>query len=114
MKCPKCGYQEPLCWHYPTYHGLEMPYARIEELELEDVQLAEKIRGGNQISPFVLEYADSCYAYKYNQKSGFVRRRELELWKIAKWNGIPMEKRRRHVKGKQLELVLGHCGEAKK
>ena len=75
MKCPSCGYEEPFCWHYPTFHGLEMPYARIEEIAEIDPTLADYIKKGEPIRPGVLEYCDYNYAYKFNIKSGFVRRR---------------------------------------
>ena len=44
MKCHSCGYEEPFCWHYPTFHGLEMPYARIEEIAEITGLLKDEIR----------------------------------------------------------------------
>ncbi len=105
MKCPCCGYEDSPCWHYPVHHGLEMPYARIEEIRIYEPQLAERIEKGHPLRPKVLEYVNDHYAYKYNLQSGFVRRREIALWKIQKWNHIPMEKRKRAVAGVQIELV---------
>lgn len=92
MKCPCCGYEEPFYWHYPTFRGLEMPYARIEEIENETPELAKKLKTGTLIRKGQLEYVDENYAYKYSVESGFVRRRELALWKAFKWEGAPMEK----------------------
>jgi hypothetical protein len=106
MKCPCCGFEEPFYWHYPTHHGLEMPYARIQELREQTPELAEKIEKATPLRIGVLEYTDANYAYKYNIKSGFVRRRELALWKAAKWRSIPMEKRERFIPGKQIKLKV--------
>jgi hypothetical protein len=106
MICPKCKFVEPLCWHYPTYHGLEMPYAKMQELELECPELAAAIKKGEVLRPGILESTDICYAYKYHLKTGYVRRRELSIWKCIKWSNIPMEKRQRHIPGKQKKLEV--------
>ena len=98
--------RDALCWHYPTYHGLEMPYARIEEIENIDKNLANKIRNGERLRKGVFESTDEYFAYKYHSKTGYVRRRELALWKAFKWASIQMEKHKPHRNGKQLELTV--------
>jgi hypothetical protein len=106
LRCPCCGFEEALCWHYPVHHGKEMPYARISELKECDPVLAEKIVNSPPIKPKIKEYVDSNYAYQYNLTSGYVRRRELALWKAAKWASIPMEKRKPYMPGKQAKLKM--------
>jgi hypothetical protein len=82
-----------------------MPYARLQELRQEEPELCQKIEKGQPIRPKVLEFIDEHFAYKYNVQSGFIRRRELFLWKAAKWGQIPMEKYKPYVTHKQTRLL---------
>ena len=108
-ECPCCGHKEALCWHAPTFRGLEMPYCKIEELRLEDPKLAKIVEAGNFLRKNVLEITVGCYVYKYSTKSSYVRRRHLDMWKAAKWGPIFMEKSKRVAKGQSLLIDSPVC-----
>jgi hypothetical protein len=74
------------------------------ELEIEDKELADKIKHGKYIRKDCIEYHDDYFAYKYSVKSGYVRRRETSIWKSVKWEKAPMEKHKKFVKGQQVIL----------
>lgn len=90
--CPKCGYHDPPCWRDPYSRGTEVDYTRIEELKEYQPEIASSLlnaplREKNPIREIVIGF----YAYGL-WKSGYVRRRYVEIWKHQGWAPIPMEK----------------------
>ena len=98
--CEKCGHADALCWRFPYSRGMETTYTTIDELKeyeptiyqaLFDAPLKEK----NPIKEVVTD----VYAYGL-WKSGYVRRRWLQIWKYHGWKAMPMEKANHNGKKK--------------
>ena len=89
--CPMCGYREPMCWRNAYSRGMESEYARIDELEETFPLLAENLKKAVPNKRGVREWQDGNYAYGL-WPSGYVRRRDIEIWKFQGWKPIPMEK----------------------
>ena len=90
--CPKCGYIDPFCWRDPYSRGMEVSYARLDELEQYQPEIVKKLlesplKDKNPIREVVV----GPYAYGL-WNSGYVRRRWVEIWKHQGWKTIPMEK----------------------
>jgi len=90
--CPKCGYVEPFAWRGPYSKGTEVAYAKIDELrecqpEIVEALMKAPLREKNPIREVVV----GPYAYGL-WKSGYVRRRYVEIWKHQGWAPILMEK----------------------
>ena len=91
--CPVCGYVDPFCWRDAYSRGMEVDYARIEELEKYQPEIAEKLKAAKPNKRGVREWQDEYYAYGL-WPSGYVRRRYIEIWRVQGWRSIPMEKHR--------------------
>jgi hypothetical protein len=70
---------------------MEMDYARIDDLEEAQPEIAKKLKDSLPDRRGNREFQDQYFAYKLF-KSGYVRRRFIEIWKIQRWKPIPMEK----------------------
>jgi len=106
--CPRCGYVDAVCWRQPYSKGMEYQYAMFEDLaEYEPVIhaliLAAPLRKKNPIKEITTE----TYAYGL-WRSGYVRRRYIEVWKVQKWRSIPMEKHKPKVDTERslLEFIM--------
>jgi len=89
--CPKCGYREPFCWRNAYSRGMEVEYSTIQDLEYYFPEIVKKLREAVPNNRGLREWQDEYYAYGL-WKSGYVRRRDIEIWKYQKWKAIPMEK----------------------
>lgn len=81
--CPDCGFVDPLCWHLQGRGGRDIEYCRVDELEIDEPELAKELREKK-------ETQDKNYAYILSDK-GYVRRRWLPIWKVQGWKNIPCE-----------------------
>jgi hypothetical protein len=71
---------------------MEVSYTTFDELKIYEPEIADALmnsplREKNPIREVVLGY--SAYGL---WKSGYVRRRKVEIWKYQGWRGMPMEK----------------------
>lgn len=90
--CEICGHRDALCWRFPFSQGMEVSYTTFEELKLYQPELAAALMNAplNEKNP-IREVVVGFCAYGL-WKSGYVRRRQAEIWKFQGWRGIPMEK----------------------
>lgn len=90
--CPKCGHIDPFCWRDAYSKGMEVQYATLAELKESQPEIAQALMDSqpNPKNP-IREVVVEPYAYGL-WKSGYVRRRWVEIWKHQGWKTIPMEK----------------------
>ncbi len=91
--CPNCGFREPVfCWRLPYSRGTECEYTTINVLEEYFPLIAKHLKEASVNNRGLHEWQDQFYAYGYWERSGYVRRRDIEIWKYQHWKAIPMEK----------------------
>ena len=80
--CPECGYVDPWCWKDAYSRGMEVQYARVEEVKEYQPEIYEALMGApvNEKNP-IREVVVGPYAYGLWQ-SGYVRRRWVDIWLI--------------------------------
>ena len=90
--CEKCGHIDALCWKLPFSRGMEVSHCRLDELQKYQPEIAKALLEAqlNEKNP-IREVVIGYYAYGL-WKSGYVRRRWINIWKFQKWKAIPMEK----------------------
>lgn len=87
--CPKCGYEDPICWRPAAYHP-EFSYAHLSSLELLDPELWKALnekRRGEIIQRGI-------YLYWRSTGADVARRVWIEDFKHVGKKGSPQEKTR--------------------
>jgi hypothetical protein len=69
---------------------MECEYSTLEDLAYYFPEIAQKLKDATPNKRGLREFQDEFYAYGL-WKSGYVRRRDIEIWKYQKWKAIPME-----------------------
>lgn len=85
--CPKCGYEDPICWRPAVYHQ-EFSYAHTSSLELLDPELWELMQGKRRGE--IVERGP--YLYWRSSRSDVIRRIWVEDFKRVSKSGSPQEK----------------------
>lgn len=85
--CPKCGYEDPICWRPAAYHQ-EFSYTDFSSLELLDPLLWELLR---QQKRGVIVRRDPFLFWR-SSRSDVVRRIWIEDFKRVGKKGNPQEK----------------------
>ena len=91
--CPKCGHVDPDYWLPSRWRIPE--YCRIEDLQQDQTDLAEKLKNVNPMEPIT----DENYAYRMNE-AGFVERIWIELFKAGGKSAFGLSREAHHFNPK--------------